>query len=93
MKNVVRTLESKTFNHLRQGTTLYQKNKVFYIKIQDLDTGVFTPIHNASKKLYKNLVKVYDELDAKISAQQAFDYDFGKRNIPPLDEVKTDEIQ
>lgn len=92
MKDVIKTVNTRTFNHLRQGIALYEKNKVFYIKIQDLDTGVFTPIHNANKKIYKQLVNLYDKLDGMIDAQQSFDMEFGKRNLPN-EEIEIDKVE
>lgn len=62
----VEILDMETFNKLRQGIALYKKEDVLYIRIEDLDTGVETPIHNVSKKTYKRLKKVYKELDTLI---------------------------
>jgi hypothetical protein len=82
MNKAIRTVGSKAFNYLRQGVSLYQRDKDFYIKVEDLDTGATTPIQNATKKLYKDLIKVYTKLDDLIASQQAFAKNFSDRNIP-----------
>ena len=40
MKNMIMTLDSRTFNHLRQGLSLYEKNNIFYIFIATATTMI-----------------------------------------------------
>lgn len=67
-------LREDSFSRLRQKITLYKKDNLYTILIQDMDLKASTPIHAITPRDYKRLCKIYKRLDYKISI-------FGKTNF------------